>query len=176
MSSPSTVQFTAPPDRTLNFAIDLPIQSEWPNVELVRNAILGCFRATFAHLECCERMAMIAGELMENAIKYGRWSDQQHQLRLHLRGDQSEVEIAVEAPVDPTSPRVTELFATLDWMEGFPTAAAAYQARVLAIAENPHHTGSKLGLVRIAHEGGCHLRAELSGPLLRVTGVMNPSA
>ena len=30
----------ATPDRTFSFAMDLPIQSDWPNVELVRNAIL----------------------------------------------------------------------------------------------------------------------------------------
>jgi hypothetical protein len=43
---------------------------------------------------------------------------------------------------------------------------------VLAIAENPHHTGSKLGLVRVAHEGDCHLRADLHGHILKVAGDM----
>jgi anti-sigma regulatory factor (Ser/Thr protein kinase) len=160
----------------LDFAMDLPIRTDWSNVEIMRNAILGCFRAAFAHLDSCERMAMVAGELMENAIKYGRWSDHDRQLRLRLRGDERHVEIVVECPVEPDSERLAELFAILTWIKGFATPAEAYQARMLAIAESPAQTGSKLGLVRIAYEGHCSLVAEVKGHTLRVKGGMAMTA
>jgi hypothetical protein len=162
--------------RELDFALDLPVRGDWPNVEIMRNAIIGCFRAAFAHLDNCERLAMVAGELMENAIKYGRWSDGDRQLRLRLRGDERHVEIAVECPVEPGSERLADLFAMLTWIKGFATPAEAFQARMLAIAENPGQTGSKLGLVRIAYEGHCSLVAEVRGHVLRVKGGMEMGA
>ena len=160
----------------LAFAIDLPIRTDWSNVEIIRNSILGCFRAAFAHLDSCERMAMVAGELMENAIKYGRWNDHDHQLRLRLRGNEKQVEIVVECPIEPNSPRVQDLFDTLTWLKGFASPAQAYQARMLTIAEDPAASGSKLGLVRIAYEGNCTLTADLKGHVLRVKGAMTMTA
>jgi hypothetical protein len=156
-----------------DFSIDLPIRSDWSNVELIRNAILGCFRAAFAHLDGCERMAMVAGELMENAIKYGNWNEGQRQLRLRIHGYEDDVEITVDSPVDPASPCVRDLFATLAFLRSFATPGEAYQARMLKIAEDPVGAGSKLGLIRIAYEGDCGLEAELAGRTLRVRGGMD---
>jgi hypothetical protein len=162
------------PQKQFTFAIDLPVRSEWTNVDVVRNAILNCFRTVFRDLEGCQRIAMVAGELMENAIKYGYWTvSEDRPLRLRLSGVGDKIQVSVESPVDPGSPRVQDLFATLEWLGGFPNAADAFQARMLAIAAAPAGSaGSKLGLARIAYEGNCQLAAEIDGDVLRVKSEM----
>jgi hypothetical protein len=156
------------------FAIDLPVRSEWTNVDVVRNAILNCFRTVFRDVEGCQRIAMVAGELMENAIKYGHWAlTEDRPLRLRLWGTGEKILVSVESPVDPGSPRVKDLFATLEWLGGFASPADAFQARMLAIASAPAGSaGSKLGLARIAYEGNCRLAAEIEGDILRVNSEM----
>jgi hypothetical protein len=162
------------PQKQFTFAIDLPVRSEWTNVDVVRNAILNCFRTVFRDVDGCQRIAMVAGELMENAIKYGHWvMTEDRPLRLRLGGTGERVEVSVESPVDPGSPRVKDLFATLDWLGGFPSAADAFRARMLDIASAPAGSaGSKLGLARIAYEGNCQLAAEIEGDVLRVKSQM----
>jgi hypothetical protein len=160
--------------KEFNFAIDLPVRSEWTNIDVVRNAILNCFRTVFRDLEGCQRIAMVAGELMENAVKYGHWTvSEDRPLRLRLGGSGERVEVSVESPIDPGSPRVRDLFNTLEWLGRFPSAADAFRERMLAIAAAPAgSTGSKLGLARIAYEGNCQLAAEIEGDVLRVKSEM----
>jgi hypothetical protein len=156
--------------KAFNFAVDLPIRTEWSHVDLVRNSILNCFRTVFHDMEGCQRIAMVAGELMENAIKYGQWEVDSRQLRLRLWGVGDKVAVSVENPVDPDSPRLRDLFTMIEWLNKFPTPGEAYRARMLAIAESPNGigAGSKLGLARIAYEGNCRLVAEMDGDTLRV--------
>jgi hypothetical protein len=77
--------------------------------------------------------------------------------------------VAVECPVDPDPAATQRLFDTLQWIAGFATAEDAYRARLLEIAASPGADGSRLGLVRVAYEAGCTLRAEIDGNVLRVT-------
>ena len=55
----------------------------------------------------------------------------------------------------------------------FPSAKEAYRAKLLEIAQMSETQGdldgSRLGLVRIAYEGNCTLRAEVAGGVLKVT-------
>ena len=80
--------------------------------------------------------------------------------------------VSVENPVKPGDTGVADLLATLRWIAEFPTAQEAYRARLLQLASTPNsELGlSQLGLVRIAYEGNCTLRAEqLDGNSIRIT-------
>src|SRR5262249_4675535 len=62
------------PDSRFAFSIDLPIRSDWANVDLLRTSVQNCFTAVFSEVDGCQALAMVTGELLENAIKYGDWS------------------------------------------------------------------------------------------------------
>jgi hypothetical protein len=153
-----------------NFSIDLPVRSEWANVDLLRTSVQNCFTAIFSDIEGCHSLAMVTGELIENAIKYGDWGGTNEQrFRLRVWGEGRSAHISVENPVRTDDPHADEVMNTLGWMQGFPTSIDAYRAKLLEIAAADRQPGnSKLGLVRIAYEGNCMLSAELSRGVLRV--------
>ena len=153
-----------------NFSIDLPVRSEWSNVDLLRTSVQNCFTAIFSDIEGCHSLAMVTGELIENAIKYGDWSGPDEQ-RFHLRvwGEGRSAHVSVENPVQHGDGNAEEVLRTLGWMRSFPSTSDAYRAKLLEIAEADRDPGmSKLGLVRIAYEGNCSLTAELGSGILRV--------
>ena len=153
-----------------NFSIDLPVRSEWANVDLLRTSVQNCFTAIFSDIEGCHSLAMVTGELIENAIKYGDWTGSDEQ-RFHLRvwGEGRSAHVSVENPVQSGGDNAAEVLRTLGWMRGFASPIEAYRAKLLEIAEADRATGnSKLGLVRIAYEGNCLLSAELVRGILRV--------
>ena len=156
-----------------NFLIDLPVRNDWANIDLLRTSILNCFSAIFHDLDGCHAFAMVAGELLENAIKYGKWGDGDRLLHLRVWGGPNDANVQVENPIEPDSRHVKDLLATLDWMRKFPGAEEAYRAKLVEVAAAPRDRSvSRLGLVRVAYEGNCRLDAEVLGDVLRVTSVM----
>jgi hypothetical protein len=155
---------------TFHFSIDLPVRSDWANVDLLRTSVLNCFTAIFSNVEGCHALAMVTGELVENAIKYGDWNGLDDQrFRLRVWGEGQQAHVSVENPVKSGDRRVEEVLTTLRWMRGFASSADAYRAKLLEIAAADHDRGiSRLGLVRIAYEGNCMLTAELARGVLRV--------
>jgi two-component sensor histidine kinase len=154
------------------FSIDLPVQSHWRNVDLLRTSVHSCFIAVFADVDGCNAIAMVTGELLENAIKYGHWTGEDKTLRLRVNGHRGTVTIQVENPIDPTSGQSADLAECLSWINQFPDAEAAYKAKLIEIASRPRNS-SGLGLVRCAYEGNSTLRSEtVDGNALRVTAEM----
>lgn len=145
--------------KPFTFSIDLAVPSQWRNVELVRTSVQNCFTAVFADVEGCNAIAMVTGELVENAIKYGHWAGDNKSFRLQVTGSVGAVSVQVENPIDPANPRTEELRGCLRAIDDFPTALAAYQAKLLEIAARPVGF-SGLGLVRCAYEGNSKLRVE----------------
>lgn len=157
-----------------NFSIDLPVRSEWANVDLLRTSVQNCFTAIFSDIEGCHSLAMVTGELIENAIKYGDWSGADEQrFRLRVWGEGRSAHVSVENPVQATDPSAHEVIKTLSWMREFSTPLDAYRAKLLEVASADRDpSSSKLGLVRIAYEGNCMLSAELTRGVLRVQAEM----
>lgn len=154
------------------FSIDLPVQRHWRNVDLLRTSVHSCFIAVFADIDGCNAIAMVTGELLENAIKYGHWIGEDTSLRLRVNGHRGTVIIQVENPIDPANGQDAELQECLTWIKQFPDAEAAYKAKLIEIASRPRNS-SGLGLVRCAYEGNSTLRSEIvDGNALRVTAEM----
>lgn len=154
----------------LQFTIDLPVRSDWASVDLLRSSIENCCNAMFSDAESCRSLAMVTGELVENAIKYGDWAGAADR-RFHVRvwGEDRQAHVSVENPVGHEDENAEEVMKTLGWMRLFPTPIEAYRAKLLEIAAADRGVGnSKLGLVRIAYEGNCTLTAELARGVLRV--------
>jgi hypothetical protein len=162
---------TAPIAQEFGFRIDVPVRNEWANVSLLVTSVQNCFNAMFADVDGSQTVAMVTGELLENAIKYGDWGASGHHLRLDVGGGVKRARVSVENPVAAGS--AAELQRTLDWIKEFPSAEAAYRARLLALAQTTDPDVSKLGLIRIAYEGRCTLSASATDNLVRVTAELS---
>lgn len=151
------------------FQIDVPVRSEWKNVNLLVTSVQNCFNAMFVNVEGSHTIAMVTGELLENAIKYGAWDTADRQLfRLSVAGRDGVARILVQNPTDESN--AFALATTLEWIRSFKSAEDAYRAKLVEIAQTPPSQGvSQLGLVRIAYEGGCTIESTYDSGIVRVT-------
>ena len=156
------------------FSIDLTVRNEWKNVDLLRTSVQNCFVAVFADLDGCHAIAMVTGELLENALKYGDWSTADRaQFRLRVHGREGNIEVSVQNPLRANDQSAAALMQALEWLNGFPKPDQAYRARMLQIAQEEGDAApSKLGLVRIAAEGNCRITARTDNGTVTVTAVL----
>jgi hypothetical protein len=157
------------------FSIDLTVRNEWKNIDLLRTSVQNCFTAVFADLDGCHAIAMVTGELLENALKYGSWSAVDRAMfRLRVTGGDQNVEIAVQNPLKADDPHGATLRKSIEWINSFAKPEAAYRARMLQIAqEDTEGAPSRLGLVRIAFEGNCRLAMAVDRGIVTVTATLN---
>ena len=147
----------------LELRLVMNIGPNWENVDLLRTAILNCISVIVGNSDASNAVGMIVSELLENAIKYGDWSqdDKGSLLGLHIAGNEERVEVDVSSPMAPSSKNYEEIKATIEWIGSFASPQDAYNARIRMLAEGIE-AKSKMGLVRIAYEGPCSLSPELS--------------
>jgi hypothetical protein len=155
------------------FSIDLTVRSEWRNIDLLRTSVQNCFTAVFADVDGCHAIAMVTGELLENALKYGDWTrGDRAKFRLRVEGGERGIAVSVQNPLRDDA---MELMKTIDWIRGFAKPEQAYRARMLQIAqeEGGDTMPSQLGLVRIAFEGNCRLEAKMAEGAVTVTAILS---
>jgi hypothetical protein len=160
----------------LGFSIDMTVRNEWRNVDLLRTSVQNCFTAVFADVDGCHAIAMVTGELLENALKYGDWvSGDRAMFRLRVRGSSnSVVEVSVQNPLSDSDANAANLYKAIEEINSFAKPEQAYRARMLQIAQNEEETSpSRLGLVRIAFEGNCKLAAKIENGTVTVTAALD---
>jgi len=144
------------------FQVELPVHREWEAIEPLRQTVTGCLRLVFRDHALCDALAMVAGELLENAVKFGaRRAPGAEGLTVSVIGADEEVTIEVTNPVEPDDTEISRLAAELDRIRRAPSPREAYLDAMRRVAVAGAGTG--LGLSRIAYEGGCDLAAEV-GP------------
>ncbi|MCC6557293.1 MAG: hypothetical protein IT372_30445 [Polyangiaceae bacterium] len=158
-----------------SFRLELPISQRWQNIDALHRTIAGSTEDLLDDPRISQTLAMVASELIENAVKYGAWSRSRAagvvvQRRETPTGDV--IEIEVTNPVHGAGDFLA-VQSTLDWIASFPSPREAYISRIRQLAEDVEIEQSRLGLVRVAYEGGCQVRAELlEGDMLRVTAAL----
>lgn len=145
---------------SFSFAIDVPVRGEWKNVSLLVTSVQNCFAAMFAELDGANALAMIAGELMENAIKYGDWGPKPGFLRLGVYGTEGKARVTVKNPV--SAENLAKLEGSLAWIKTYPSPAEAFAARIQEVVGAPRGE-SRLGLVRILYEAESTLAIRAEG-------------
>lgn len=160
------------------FSIDMTVRNEWRNIDLLRTSVQNCFTAVFADVDGCHAIAMVTGELLENALKYGDWvTGDRAMFRLRVNGSENNiVEVSVQNPLKDHDANATQLLKAIDEINSFAKPEQAYRARMLQIAQNEEDTSpSRLGLVRIAFEGNCRLTAKIDGGMVTVIAALDLS-
>jgi hypothetical protein len=163
-------------DDDFGFSIDLTVRNEWRNIDLLRTSVQNCFTAVFADLDGCHAIAMVTGELLENALKYGDWvRGDRAMFRLRVSGAAGNIAVSVQNPLRDTDPDAAGLMKTIEWIGSFPNPEQAYQARMVEIAQDEDNDAppSRLGLVRITFEGNCRLSAAVEDGTVTVTATVS---
>ncbi len=151
------------------FQIELPILPGWEAIEPFRAAVLACVKAVFPHPALAPSLGLVTAELLENAVKFGRWAEGGGgTFALRMDGHDDRVELEVSSPVVPGDENVERLRAELDRIAAAPSPEQAYTKAVRSVALGKP---ACLGLSRAAYEGGCALAAEVDGTVLRVRAV-----
>lgn len=148
----------------VNFLLQIRFRPNWRSVDLLRTSTLNCLKSLFSDNDYCQSISIVAGELLENAIKYGDWTRPDPSLfRLHVQGDSRNMEIEVCNPVPPGSAAYDDVRSMIEWLGQHKTPADAYFARLKEVAERPRDRSgvSRIGLLRIAYEANCEIEATL---------------
>lgn len=124
------------------------VKAAWdPCREMLRGAGLGDDEAY--------ALAMVAQELLENAVKYGMFVPEDR-IRLELRVAPEEVTVEVANRVGLDEAHLRRFDQTVQWIRGFQDPFEAYVERMKVVSAQPYsHGQSGLGLTRIAYEGRC---------------------
>ena len=141
--------------------LDLRLRGDWEGLEALREAVRAALGTQVTDPEFCLQLAMVAGELVENAIKHGSWASRPlrpDDYTLSLEVTVSEVAITVRQPAAGAGPR--KLFDALARITKAESAEDAYAARMREVSKSLAPGG--LGLPRIAHEAGCLLTARMT--------------
>lgn len=151
------------------FQIELPLHPGWDAIAPLRAAVLACLEAVFPHPPVASSLALVAAELLENAVKFGRWDRAGLGVfELRVDGVDDGVVIEVANPVTPGDENVARLQEELERIAAAPSPEEAYLKAVRGVALGRPRP---LGLARAAHEGSCHITARLDGEMVRVRAV-----
>lgn len=134
-------------------ALDLRIDPDWEAVQ----ATWGPCRATLERAGLTEdetyQLAMVAQELLENAVKYGAF-ERGERISLNVRAAVEDVVVEVKSRVGVDEAHLRRFDRTIQWIRGFQDPFEAYVERMKIVSAQPYSRGeSGLGLTRIAYEG-----------------------
>jgi hypothetical protein len=130
---------------------------QWESVQAEWDEALGFFLGAGLSKDEAHGLAMATQELLENAVKYGQFTDGQ-KVTLNLSASRGAVTIEVVHPATTDEKRLKSLDETIQWIRGFQNPFEAYVERLKQLAAQLYDpTVSGLGLVRIAYEAQCLL-------------------
>jgi hypothetical protein len=153
---PRTLELTLPPD--------------WDAVRAVWEACQGMLERSGLEADEAYALAMVAQELLENAVKYGVASADG--IRLSLRVEEKGVTVVVRNRVGEDDGHLRAFGGVMQRLRECPDSFAAYVERLQQAALRPYTPGgSELGLARIAYEGRCALDFSLDSGFLAVSAV-----
>ncbi len=150
------------------FHIELPLPPGWDAIDPLRASVLACVKTVFPHTTEAAGIGLVTAELLENAVKFGRWGAVEGFFTLRVDGLVDRVLVEVSNPIVPGEASVQRLIGELTRIANAPSPEEAYARAVRGLALGK---AKSLGLSRAAHEGGCDLSAEVVGSVLHVRAV-----
>jgi hypothetical protein len=101
------------------------------------------------------QLAMVAQELLENAVKHGA-SAPGERISLEVRAGSDDVTLEVKSRIGVDDANLRRFDQMIQWIRGFQDPFEAYVQRMKTVSAQPYSNGeSRLGLTRIAYEGRC---------------------
>lgn len=134
-------------------ALDLRIEPEWEAVKAAWDPCRAALARAGLTADETYQIAMVAQELLENAVKYGAFGKGERIL-LGVRAAEEDVIVEVKNRVGVDDAHLSRFDRTIQWIRGFQDPFEAYVERMKLVSAQPYsHGESGLGLTRIAYEG-----------------------
>jgi hypothetical protein len=135
--------------------LELTVPPEWNAVKAVWDPCRTMLEGAGLGPDEAYALAMVAQELLENAVKYGS-TDSAGGLEMRLRVDPEDVTVEVASRVGVDDAHLRTFDRTVQWIRSFQDPFEAYVERLKQVSAEPYaHGKSGLGLTRIAYEGRC---------------------
>jgi len=133
----------------------LSIKPEWENIETVRVKTESFLKSNKQHEDVIDAIIMNISELLENAIKYGNYSNDIKDITASVVISARDITVEVKSPVnDEEDAHFRRLDRIVQWVRGYQNPFEAYIEKIKEIARQPmDDSQSGLGIVRIAYEG-----------------------
>ena len=144
---------------------DCRITPAWDLIEKVEQNTQELFKVTDKSLK--EATIMVATELLENAVKYGRSHPGIDGIQFHFIADDDFIRISVSNAVLEDHHK-NDLIETIDEVNKCENPEILYMNRLKELLESRVKGVSRLGLYRIAYEGQFNLSYKLENDLLTV--------
>jgi hypothetical protein len=137
--------------------LEMTVPPEWTAVKAVWDPCRTMLEGAGLGPDEAYALAMVAQELLENAVKYGACG-QGEALKVALRVDPDDVTVEVASRVGVDDAHLRTFDRTVQWIRSFQDPFEAYVERLKQVSAEPYmHGKSGLGLTRIAYEGRCAL-------------------
>ena len=139
----------------MNNIIEINIKPEWGNIETAREKTAEFLGSMEFSSDIKDAVIMIISELLENAIKYGKFTEKHEVITTSVSVTESSITIEVRSPVgDEDDLHFRRLDRIVQWVRGYQNPLEAYIEKIQEIALPPvSDSQSGLGIVRIAYEG-----------------------
>jgi hypothetical protein len=139
-------------------ALHMMLKPEWEVIPTAWGPCERHFRAHDLSRDEAYGLCMVVQELLENAVKYGRFEKDSHRIDLTVEVGPREVTVEVKNPVGVDSEHLGEFDRAVQWIRGFQDPFEAYVERLKIASAQAWGSGrSGIGLTRIAYEGRCAL-------------------
>ena len=135
--------------------MNLKITPDWENIEQVRIKTEEFLNGKNFSREIIDSIVMNISELMENAIKYGRFNDTVKDITASLTLTDNDIIVEVKSPIkDEDDFHYRRLDGIIQWIRGYQNPFEAYIEKLKEIAIQPiNDNESGLGIIRMAYEG-----------------------
>jgi len=131
------------------------LNPDWKVIESVRNDTEKFLISKKIETYIIDSIIMVVSELIENAIKYGKFTETNKKIQASIGLNKKTITVEVTSPVGEQNEfHYSRLDTTIQWIRGFQNPFEAYVEKLKEISIRPLSDGeSGLGIVRIAYEG-----------------------
>lgn len=131
------------------------IKPEWEEIHRAREDCTRFLTDQKFPSEVIDAIAMVVHELLENALKYGKYDKESDCISYSLQISKTKI---ITEVINPTygedTPHFKMLDKTIQWIRGYQNPFEAYIEKLKEVSERPlKNKESGLGLVRVAYEG-----------------------
>jgi hypothetical protein len=153
----------------------ITIPPVWDLIDTTRESVITFLHENRIDDDSSIAIGMVTNELLENAVKYGSFSNSRNSIDCKISIDSDSIVVEVINPTsNDTEQNLVKLDETIQWIRGFQNPFEAYVNRLVIVSSNNLHKGeSGLGLVRIAYEGHSIVDFYTSDDNLYISAVYN---
>jgi hypothetical protein len=136
--------------------LELQLCPVWDEVERARGECRRFLEELGADEATRDAVCMVASEILENAIKYGHFPDENQKFPCKIEAGRDGLLVEAWSPVPEAgiAENLGRFDSIVQWIRSFQSPFQAYLERLKLVAGQPlDDSESGLGLIRIAYEG-----------------------